>query len=315
MIRKGCSMSEISFALRPIAPFSLELTVWALRRRAANQIDRWDGRHYSRIFVFEGNAVKVLASQEGGIEKPRLNIVAVGKTSDLRAVKSRISSTLEKMLSLRSDFKDFYSLSSSNKRLRPLAERFTGVKPPRFPTVFEALVNAFSNQQVSLDLGIILLSRLSSSYGAAFREGDIVFHAFPRPADLAGLSPEDFRKLGFSRNKGRAIIELSEGVIKRNLEIESLEEMTDTEIVQHLSKIRGVGRWSAEYVLLRGLGRLNVFPGDDVGAQRNLQQFMGLDERPDYDKIKRITSRWQPYSGFVYFHFLLDKLRTKGCLT
>jgi DNA-3-methyladenine glycosylase II len=307
-------MSGISFALRPRPPFSLELTVWALRRRAANQVDRWDGRQYSRIFVLEGNAVKVSASQEGGIEKPRLNVAVAGKTSDLQALKSRVSLMLGKMFSLRNDFKGFYSLSGRDKRLRPLVERFTGVKPPRFPTVFEALVNAFSNQQVSLDLGIILLSRLASSYGVAFREGDTFFHAFPQPEDLAGLSPEDFRKLGFSRNKGRAIIELSEGVIKRNLAIESLEEMTDTEIVQYLSKIRGVGRWSAEYVLLRGLGRLNMFPGDDVGAQRNLQNFMGLEERPDYEKIKKITSQWQPYAGFVYFHFLLDKLRTKGCL-
>ena len=307
-------MSRISFALRPHPPFSLELTVWALRRRVTNQVDRWDGRHYSRIFVFDGKALRVSMSQEGSLEKPKLNIAVVSETFYSSNIKSRISSTLEKMFSLRSDFKDFYSLSSSDKRLRPLAERFAGVKPPRFPTVFEALVNAFSNQQVSLDLGIILISRLSHSYGAAFGEGATVFHAFPRPEDLAGLSPEDLRKLGFSRNKGRAIIELSEGVIKRNLEIENLEEMTDTEIIQYLSKIRGVGRWTAEYVLLRGLGRLNMFPGDDVGAQRNLQNFMGLDERPDYENIKKITSRWQPYAGFVYFHFVLDKLKTKGYL-
>jgi len=304
----------ISFALRPHPPFSLELTVWALRRRAANEVDRWDGRNYSRIFVFDGNAVKVSISQEGGIEKPRLNIGVVNEACDLPTLKSRISSTLEKMFSLRSDFKHFYLLSDPDKRLRPLVERFIGVKPPRFPTVFEALVNAFSNQQVSLDLGIILLNRLSHSYGAAFREGDSIFHAFPGPEDLAGLLPEDLRALGFSRNKRRAIIELSEKVIKRNLAIESFEEMTDTEIVQYLSNIRGVGRWSAEYVLLRGLGRINMFPGDDVGAQRNLQNFMGLEERPDYGEIKKITSRWQPFAGFVYFHFLLDKLKTKGYL-
>ena len=67
--------------------------------------------------------------------------------------------------------------------------------------------------------------------------------------------------------------------------------MTDVDIVEYLSRIRGVGRWSAEYVLLRGLGRINIFPGDDVGAQKNLQNFMGLDERPDYEQIKRITSQ------------------------
>lgn len=308
-------MPSISFTLRPAPPFSLELTVWALRRRAANEVDLWDGKTYSRILIFDGNPVKMSVSQYGGLKNPKLNVVVLGEVSNTQAVKSRISLTLGKMFSLRKHFWDFYALSEKDKRLKLLAERFTGMKPPRFPTLFEALVNAFSCQQVSLDLGVILLNRLAHSYGITFTEDDNVFHAFPRPEDLAGLSPENFRKLGFSRNKGRAIIELSEGIINRSMEIERLEEMNDADIYQHRSKIRGVGRWSAEYVLLRGLGRLNVFPGDDVGAQRNIQNFMGLEDRPGYEKIKKITSRWQPYAGFVYFHFLLDKLKSKGYLS
>ncbi len=307
-------MAETSFTLRPRPPFSLKLTVWALRRRPDNQVDRWDGRNYSRIFVPEGKAAKVSASQEGGIENPKLNVSVVSGTGDHMALQSEIASTLKKMFSLRRDITKFYSLSEKDKRLRPLAERFKGVKPPRFPSVFEALVNAISCQQVSLDLGIILLNRLSAAYGVAFAEGRVEFHAFPRPEDLAGLSPEDFRKLGFSRNKGRAISELAERVIKRKQEIEDVEQMTDDQVIRRLSSIRGVGLWSAEYVLLRGLGRTNIFPGGDVGAQRNLQNFMRLVERPDYERVRKITSRWQPYAGLVYFHFLLDRLGTKGYL-
>jgi DNA-3-methyladenine glycosylase II len=90
--------------------------------------------------------------------------------------------------------------------------------------------------------------------------------------------------------------------------------MSDIEAVRYLSAIRGIGRWSAEYVLLRGLGRLCIFPGDDVGALKNLRDFMGLAERPDYKTMEEITSRWQPFAGLVYFHFLLDKLMAKGHL-
>lgn len=307
-------MPRISFTLRPLPPFSLELTVWALRRRPYNRVDRWDGKTYSRILVLDGSAVKMSVAQEGGIERPKLGVTAFSEVFGPEVVKSKITSMLEKMFSLGKDFKEFYSLSEIDKRIGPLVKCFTGMRPPRFPTVFEALVNAISCQQVSLDLGIILLNRLSHSYGVPFGDGDGTLHAFPRPEDLAGLSPEDFKKLGFSRNKGRAIIELSEKVINGEAEVERLEGMKDTGIYQYLLKIRGVGRWSAEYALLRGLGRLNVFPGDDVGAQRNLQNFMGLKDRPDYEKIKRITSRWQPYAGFIYFHFLLDKLKTRGYL-
>jgi 3-methyladenine DNA glycosylase/8-oxoguanine DNA glycosylase len=76
-------------------------------------------------------------------------------------------------------------------------------------------------------------------------------------------------------------------VLKINLQNESLEEMTDIETVEYLLKICGVGRWSTEYVLLRCPSRSNMFPGDDGGAGRNLQQYMGFEEKPDDEIIKR----------------------------
>jgi DNA-3-methyladenine glycosylase II len=75
-----------------------------------------------------------------------------------------------------------------------------------------------------------------------------------------------------------------------------------------LTSLSGIGRWSAEYVLLRGLGRLHVFPGDDVGARNNLARWLGLESPLDYGAVRRAVSRWQPYAGMVYFHLLLDRL-------
>jgi DNA-3-methyladenine glycosylase II len=78
--------------------------------------------------------------------------------------------------------------------------------------------------------------------------------------------------------------------------------------------LHGIGRWSAEYILLRGLGRLHVFPGDDVGARNNLARWLGLKPPLDYDAVGRALSRWQPYAGMVYFHLLLDRLEAAGAL-
>jgi DNA-3-methyladenine glycosylase II len=158
-------MERTSFTLWPFPPFNLRLTAWALRRRPANQVDRWDGSNYSRIFTSEGAILKVSASQGGIPEKPQLNVSLAGKTAGAQETRSRMASILEEMFSLGRDLGDFYSLSGKDQRLKPLAARFLGMKPPRFPTVFEALVNALACQQVSLDLGIILLNRLSHSYG------------------------------------------------------------------------------------------------------------------------------------------------------
>ncbi len=96
------------------------------------------------------------------------------------------------------------------------------------------------------------------------------------------------------------------------LDLTGLEEMENEEIIEFLSSLRGIGRWSAEYVLLRGLGRVNIFPGDDIGAKNNLQRLFHMNKRPNYEEIKELTSQWHPYEGLVYFHLLLDKLHTKG---
>ena len=73
-----------------------------------------------------------------------------------------------------------------------------------------------------------------------------------------------------------------------------------------------MGRWTAEYVLLRGLGRTHVFPGDDVGARNNLQRWLQLAKPLDYQGVQRVLSRWDGYAGLVYFHLLLDRLAEAG---
>ncbi|MGH8024665.1 MAG: hypothetical protein ACRED1_13835, partial [Limisphaerales bacterium] len=65
---------------------------------------------------------------------------------------------------------------------------------------------------------------------------------------------------------------------------------------------------------LRGLGRLNVYPGDDVGARNNLHRWLKLRKPLDYDGVRRVTSRWQPWAGLVYFHMLLERLDAAGLL-
>lgn len=90
--------------------------------------------------------------------------------------------------------------------------------------------------------------------------------------------------------------------------MEAWEALDNHAAVERLLELRGIGRWSAEYALLRGLGRLDVYPGDDVGARNNLRRWLGLCKPLDYEGVRRITNRWQPYAGLVYFHMLLDRL-------
>lgn len=306
-------MARDTFELEPIPPFRLDLTVWTLRRRSHNIVDRWDGTIYRRVLSLPAGPVEVAITQSGPPELPRLTVVVAGQpvTAALRA---EVTKALERLLGLRIDLTEFYRFAVPDKRLGPLAQHFQGMKPPRFATVFEGVVNAMACQLVTLTVGVHLLNRLAVAYGTSFGEGDETVHAFPRPKELARLSPPDLRQFGFSRQKGRAIIELAQAVAEGQLDLEGLADLPDDEAVNRLRKLRGVGRWTAEYVLLRGFGRPHIFPGDDVGARNNLQRWLRLAKPLDYEGVRRVLSRWGDYAGLVYFHLLLDRLAEAGHL-
>ncbi len=304
-------MAQLTFARQPRQPFRLDLTVWALRRRADNRVDRWDGRTYRRVLMLSGEPQELAVTQEGLTENAELRVAVTGAKPEQVAEAPAIAA-LDRMLGVPIDLREFYQLSARDPTLGPLATRFLGVKPPRFLSLFEALVNGITCQQVTLTLGIQLLNRLTECYGVTYPAGDGVAYAFPRPEDLAGRNPDELRKLGFSRQKGRAIVELADTVAGGQVNLDSWEPLDDEALLDRLCRLRGVGRWTAEYVLLRGLGRLHVFPGGDVGARGNLERWLELAEPLDYAGVRRTVERWQPYAGLVYFHLLLKRLAESG---
>lgn len=306
-------LSSSPLIVRPFPPFRLDLTAWALRRRPRNTIDRWDGVTYRRVLVVNGRPTELAVRQEGPLTRPRLIVTA---TPSLRTSSERqlVRSTIDRLLGLRIDLHDWYRMADAHRRLRPLARQFRGVKPPRFPTVFEALVNAFACQQLSLVVGLELLNRLAAVCDVRRGSGESVQYAFPAARDVARAAPASYRAIGFSRQKVRALLTLARGIARGEMDVERLNGEDDPVALAQLGELRGVGRWTAEYVLLRGLGRLHVFPGDDVGAQKNLARWLGRSSALDYDGVNRAVEKWRPYAGMLYFHLLLDGLSKAGAL-
>ena len=189
-----------------------------------------------------------------------------------------------------------------------------GLKPPRFTSIFEALCNAVSCQQLSLDAGLQIQNRLIQLAGKSISINDKLFYAFPAPKDVANCSIEELKKTGFSAHKCDTLLEISSAINANEILFDSLDNKSNEEIVKILCEFKGIGRWSAEYVLLRGLSRIEIFPGDDVGARNNLQQLLNYNKKLDYEEISKITKKWYPTAGFIYFHLLLQKLIKKGLL-
>jgi len=300
---------SLAFQIAPVPPFRLDLTCWALRRSPVNIIDAWDGTSYSRLFSLSGQVVEVKARQSGPPEKPVIKITAAIPDGSRQKMRRELDGLIRKMFGTDIDLSPFYKTALRNKQLGEMTVKFSGLKPPRFASLFEALVNGVCFQQLSIAAGTSLLNRL-----VAFGLVSAGRRAFPGPEDLAKITPGELKSIGFSMNKARALVAFSRAIAYEGLDLESLVSLADDEVIKTLDGIRGVGPWTAQYVLLRGMGRLSIFPSGDSGASRNLNRFFGFGEPLDDAGIKGFLTAFHPYEGMIYFHLLLKSLTERGVI-
>ena len=256
--------------------------------------------------------MEVAVVQTGPPEAARLRVTVHGAPLDPE-VKQAVTAALERLLGLRIDLAEFYRLASRDAELGPLAERFRGMKPPRFASVFEGVVNSIACQQVTLTLGIRLLNRLAESYGPVVAGEEGPTRAFPRPEDLARLVPEALRELGFSRQKGRAVIELARITRKSK---RSWKGWGPCQTRRPSPACAGCAAW--------GVGRRNTscsaawdghtFFRAMTSAPQELAALADLADPLDYEAVGRTLIDWQPFGGLIYFHLLLDRLAEAGYL-
>ena len=307
-------MNRFSLDIEPAPPFRLDLTAWALRRRPDNLVDRWDGATYRRVLVLDsGEPFEVAVTQASPPEAPRLRVSVHGAERNEDVTRQAVSS-LERLLGINLSLDGFYRLAEGDDRLKPVADQFRGFKPPRLLSPFEALVNAIACQQLTLTMGIRLLNSLVETYGLALRTDDGIFHAFPRPQDLANADIEELRRMKFSYQKARYITGLARSIVEGEFDLDEIDSLDDQNAMERLCSLKGVGRWTGEYFLLRGLGRTHIFPADDVGARNHLQRWLGLPEKLNYEAVHEVIRPWKNFGGLIYFHLLLKSLSEKSVI-
>ena len=165
-----------------------------------------------------------------------------------------------------------------------------------------------------MQAGLTSLNRLVAAFGQAADPTTPGERAFPTPEVLATADVRAVQAVGFSVAKSIAIKEIAVAAARGEIECKALAGLDDAAARAKLDKLRGVGRWTAEYVLLRGCGRLNIFPGDDVGARNNLREWQNWNRALDYDSTQKLLRRWRRYAGLVYLHLLLKRLDDQGVL-
>lgn len=149
---------------------------------------------------------------------------------------------------------------------------------------FVSIASAIVGQQLSNRVAEVLWERLT-----ALLEDGVT------PSNLQSLDDEQLRGIGISYAKIKYLKALSTAVLDRTLELDRLHTLDDDEIVRQLTRIKGIGPWTAEMFLIFSMGRTDVFSVGDGGLQRAVKWLYQMEQIPGKDELIRISDRWRPY--------------------
>jgi DNA-3-methyladenine glycosylase II len=284
------------------SPYRLDLTVSALRRLSTNVVDVLtpDGE-YVRVIAGARRPVVVRVKQE------RPDSIAV-TIDGPRSEHAQVLVLARRILGVDRELTHFDRAAARMPWLRPLALRMRGVKPPRYPSLWEAFVNAIAFQQVSLHAASAIVRRLITTLSPPIESEGTLSYVFPSAEQVLGADDELLRATGLSTGKLATLRRVGEALASGAMSEAMLEEHPSADAAALLRQIKGIGPWTATVILLRGLGRLDVFPMNDTSVARNLALVAGsatLD-------VGKILEALGPQRGMLYYHLLLARLEARG---
>ena len=281
-----------------------------LQRRPANRVDIWEQGHYLRVSATADGLALVEVENRGTIAEPDVRF-AIRSGNPTAAARQGIGLTLRKVLGLDIDPEPFQRLAAAEPTLRAMARALRGMRPPQFGDLFEAFANVVPFQQLSLEAGVAIVGRLVERFGESLNYGSRRFRAFPTARAIAEARLTALRACGLSSRKAETLRHLARAIESGELVEERIARMTTNAALQTLRDLPGIGPWSAGLVLLRGLGRLDVFPPGDVGATRGLSALMHVEPGAP---LGHVVERFGDLRGYLYFCALGASLMKKGLI-
>ncbi len=200
------------------------------------------------------------------------------------------------------DLQPFYKMAANDKILNEVVKTYDGLRLMGIPDMFEAVSWAILGQQINLNFAYRLKERLVKKYGKSFKHKNNTYYAFPAPETIAKLSPENLRPYQISQRKAEYLIGVAKLMTQGALDKDSLLKLSPEAAKVRLIKIRGIGNWTANYVIMKCLRYPDGFPLEDVGLHNALKLQMKLPIKPDLATVKKIGNKWQPWRGYATFY-------------
>ena len=276
-------------------PFDFKLTA-AYRTRFGDSFGSESFRDsvYRCVISLDGAAALMSVRDIGSMDEPKLQLELTGDSvseMDLDAAEQEAN----QVLGLDYDLSGFYDMAKDDGLLSRLTAAFRGLKPTTEPNIFETLITAIIGQQISGKVAVVIERELTESYGERLVQNGYTYYRFPTPGRLAAAGIEELGLHKLSRRKAEYIHGLSELVASGALRLEDLREHSNERVIEELVKLRGIGTWTAQWVLCNSLARFDVFPAGDLALLRMLSQVY-MDGQPvTPQEAEAFSERWGDY--------------------
>jgi DNA-3-methyladenine glycosylase II len=289
--------------IAPRGAFSLAATA-ARFARLDDSVSVVENGTFARLVPAGSGHALVRVAQEGPASRARLRVSIEG-ARDEAAAQAAARRLVERVLGAGADLRPFQRAHARDPLLQASLRAHRGLRVAGSFDLFEALVNAVLTQQVNLRFAYSIRAELVRAFGASRTVAGRAWFAFPTAERVARESETSLRRFRLSAAKAGTLARLARACAAGELDEATLAPLSDEEAIAELVRWKGIGRWTAEVVLIRGLGRLDIFPAGDLAVLKRLApEWLAAKKRPSEADVRAFADRWKPYRSLALVYGL-----------
>ena len=292
-------MKKTTISLTPVSPYSFDLTAayatyFQGQYGSASYIDGI----FRQLLMLQDRRCLVSVRSAETTDSPELEVLieSPGLNESMVSEARRLAGLI---LGIDQNLSAFYRMALKDEALAPIVKDLFGLHIPQTGSVWEALIFAILGQQISAHVARTLRTLLVQTYGFSLNTPGATCYSFPKPETLAGAGVNGLRSIKIGRQKALYITDIASAVVTGELDLEGLKNTPDEEVISTLTGIMGVGPWTAQWLLIRGLGRPDAFPDGDLALRRTMGILIKGGSPFSPQEARKYSRRWSPYRSYV----------------
>ena len=194
--------------------------------------------------------------------------------------------------------------------MHQITQQLYGLKNPTTPTVFESLVDSIVEQQISIKVAHTIEQRLAKKFGEPLTIDGKIYFAYPTPQNIAAASISEIQQVGLSMRKAEYIQNAAKLIADGKLDLEQMKnEKNPEQIIAELDEIRGIGVWTAELTMLRGMQKLDALPADDFGIRRVISTYYCSGKPIKTAEAREIARGMGQMEGLAAYYLIIAEVK------